>query len=51
MTCALPRCGNEPVLVYYGKDVCEKHWLEHCAGKIDLKALLKIDESGQMMLR
>jgi hypothetical protein len=51
MTCALPRCRDEMAINYMGHAVCDKHWLEHCAGKIDLKRKLNIRFDGQQTLR
>jgi len=36
--CDVPKCGSRDVhLIFYGKDVCEKCWVRHCEGKVDLK--------------
>lgn len=51
MTCEVPRCRAELDVVFYGHEVCGTHWDAHCAGKIDLKRLLRIDPTGQLTLR
>jgi len=42
--CSVKHCTRQPVLIYYGKDVCNVHWLKHCNGnnKFNLKEVLNI---------
>jgi hypothetical protein len=43
--CDIPRCRTElSELIYYGHNVCARHWYEHCDKKIDLKQVFKIDK-------
>ena len=47
--CDVPRCSTKGIIVYYGKDVCKKHWDWHCNDKktFDLKKVLKIRGSSK----
>lgn len=44
MICVVKRCRQESELVYYGHEVCDKHWLRHCdpTDSFDLKKELKV---------
>jgi len=43
MKCAIPKCRNEEVaLFYYGKPVCPKHWKAYCDGRLKIKEKLNI---------
>lgn len=44
VACALPRCRQESMLLYYGRGVCEAHWLQHCSGRLNLKSALKVTD-------
>ena len=46
-TCECPYCKRPAVLQYCGKAVCDYHWDQHCKGKYDLKARLKIRKSKE----
>lgn len=41
--CEIPFCRDEMAMVYLGHDVCEKHWQQHCSGKINLKQKFGIE--------
>jgi len=41
--CEISHCRDEMALIYLGHDVCEKHWQQHCAGKINLKQKFGIE--------
>jgi hypothetical protein len=44
--CAMSKCKKEPHVNYYGDYwVCEKHWVDHCKGKINLKKQFNIKET------
>jgi hypothetical protein len=51
VTCEVSRCRAELDVVFYGHEVCEKHWEAHCAGKLDLKKKLAVRTDGQLTLR
>ena len=40
--CRIKECKGKSFLIYYGKKVCEKHWIKYCNGKINLKKELRI---------
>jgi len=42
--CKIKRCRNEVEIYYYGRGVCEKHWLLHCSFEknFSLKVQFKI---------
>jgi hypothetical protein len=47
VTCDVPRCRQPLIMHYYGRKVCDKHWVEHCEGKINLKLIFNIvDKQG-----
>jgi len=42
--CAIKNCKNDGIIIYYGRQICEKHWLKHCNenDKFNLKDELRI---------
>jgi hypothetical protein len=42
LVCAVPYCRDLLELHFYGKPVCNHHWVQHCEGKIDLKKMFNI---------
>jgi hypothetical protein len=49
--CEIKRCKGSTDIIYYGHEVCDKHWDAHCANKIDLKKILKVNTTGQLTLK
>jgi hypothetical protein len=45
--CQVKHCRQYPVIGYYDKDVCQKHWSKHCNEKdnFDLKKEFDIKEN------
>jgi hypothetical protein len=44
--CDVKHCRKETELVFYGKDVCNHHWMQHCAGKVNLMQIFNIEEEA-----
>ena len=44
MKCEIKRCRDEGILIYYGFEICQRHWSMACDNKIDLKEYFKIKE-------
>lgn len=42
MSCDVKRCRGETEYIYYGREVCDKHWQYHCNKTINLKKIFKI---------
>jgi len=43
--CDVKHCKQKDnELIYYDKEICRKHWIEHCEGKINLKKEFNIKE-------
>ena len=40
--CEIKKCGENMALIYYNHLVCDKHWSEHCANKINLKEIFEV---------
>ena len=41
--CEIKNCRSKDIYIsYYGRDVCERCWIKHCDGKINLKNEFKI---------
>ena len=47
--CEVLKCVDPVDIIYYGHDVCDKHWTKHCdeTKKFDLKKTFKIKEKGE----
>ena len=45
--CEVKHCKNQSSLLYYGYEVCNKHWIQHCLGKINLKKQFGIEEEDE----
>lgn len=43
-SCSVKYCREEPAMSYYGKRICNKHWVKHCHSEIDLKKELQVGE-------
>lgn len=37
--CTVRNCRSPGAMSYLGMEVCQRHWEEHCDGKIDLKGV------------
>ena len=37
MICEVKHCSRDGILLYGGKEVCDKHWTEQCNNRLDLK--------------
>jgi hypothetical protein len=43
--CEVKHCKQQGIaLIYYNHPICEKHWLEHCHGKRNLKVDFNIND-------
>ena len=48
--CQVKYCRDESSVLYYGKEVCEKHWQKHCddTKRFNLKKEFNIKEKEEI---
>ena len=51
MTCCIPKCREPTEVLFYGHEICDKHWTQHCTGQLNLKHKLRVKDDGQLTLR
>jgi len=45
-SCEVRRCRNSTCIIYYGRNICEAHWVMHCDDKLDLKKEFGLEASA-----